>query len=174
MERNEKSKIRVGDQVVFHGLENEELNGSIGRVLQRCANEHNTFICYIESGRHEKRELRFKLNNLAPIQDKDKYFPQSEDVEEDRNDSDEEKADNDEDGPAIQWNGAIKVIVTIRGLTHKDLFQFNERKARLLETKGDHTNAQVTASIFHDRLNTGDSVRVRTLEQPGIKGHEVL
>jgi hypothetical protein len=136
MSRKTHGGISVGDQVVLHGLDNEELNGSTARVLQECANEYDRFICYIESGRHETREYRVKSKNLAPIRDRSKLFPESEGANGD--DSDQSDPDNPERKhlPIPQWSGDVKVIVTLRGINTKDEFKYNGRKARFLRTEG--------------------------------------
>ena len=141
MSRKGQGHISVGDHVVLHGLDNEELNGSTARVLQECANEYDRFICYIESGRHERREYRVKSKNLAPVRERSKLFPHVDGANDEESDN---SGQDDEDNAAQklltpQWSGDVKVIVTLRGINTKDEFKYNGRKARFLRNEGMHS-----------------------------------
>jgi hypothetical protein len=132
-----QGQVSVGDHVVLHGLDNEELNGSTAIVLQECANEYDRFICYIESGRHEKREYRVKSKNLAPIRERAKLFPHLDGANGEGSD-DSDKGDEEDTKRILtpQWSGEVKVIVTLRGINTKEEFKYNGRKARLLRNEG--------------------------------------
>ena len=177
MSRKTQGQISVGDHVVLHGLDNEELNGSTARVLQECANEYDRFICYIESGRHERREYRVKSKNLAPIRERSKLFPDLDRANGEESDAaDQDDENNDERKPRIapQWSGDVKVIVTLRGINTKDEYKYNGRKARFLRNEGARALRRGRKPDFKlAPSSAGKMVVVRTLEQPGVKGKEV-
>jgi hypothetical protein len=133
------SVLEVGDSVVFHSLGNKDINGATGKVIQRCANRRDKVICYVESGRYTKREFRFNLKNIAPIQDANKFpsehlvFKDSEMINDDTNQ--EIPANEDED--TVRWYTGVKIVVILRGLTKHDQYVLNGKKARLLGSKGD-------------------------------------
>ena len=141
--RRSVTGISVGDHVVLHGLGNEELDGSTGRVLGQCTNQADRFIVFIESGRQRTREYRVKQSNLAPAKDRSKLFREKEDgqEEDDEEDEEEERRKNDEEDEKervnpSRWMGDVKIVVILRGLHKKDEYMYNDRKARLLGKQG--------------------------------------
>ncbi len=147
MPRRDPTRVGVGDHVVLHSLNNEELDGATGRILGVCTNQVDRFIVYIESGRQKTREYRIKHTNVAPAKDRSKIFHDEKTDQTQPGEQEEiqrDDLDDDDDGDQTfrsNWQGAVKVVVTLRGLHKKDEFSYNGRKARLLEKKGQYSTS---------------------------------